>query len=120
MKQLIAKMEQGIQAGRLLVWKAGWKKNLGERNTRETSLAKWFCTDHAVAAALVDAGVTRLFGVPGGGSSLDLIAAARRRGLPFALARHETAAVIMAAISSLRKRCSRRVPKRSSASVRIV
>src|SRR5215212_2745212 len=51
----------------------------------------------AVAAALADAGVTRLFGVPGGGSSLDLIAAAHRRGLPFALARHETAAVIMAA-----------------------
>ena len=33
----------------------------------------------AVVAALVDAGVTRLFGVPGGGSSLDLVAAARRK-----------------------------------------
>src|SRR5215213_1949583 len=54
----------------------------------------------AVAAALVDAGVSRLFGVPGGGSSLDLIAAAHRRGLPFALARHETAAVIMAATTA--------------------
>ena len=51
-KQMLAKMEQGIQAGRLLVWKAGWKKNRGERNTRETSLAKWFTTDHAVQAAL--------------------------------------------------------------------
>ncbi len=54
----------------------------------------------AVVAALVDAGVTRHFGVPGGGSSLDLVAAAHRRGLPFALARHETAAVIMAAASA--------------------
>ena len=51
-KQMMAKMEQGIEAGRLLVWKAGWKKNRGERNTRETSLAKWFCTDHAVASAM--------------------------------------------------------------------
>jgi len=51
-KQMLARMEQGIEAGRLLVWKAGWKKNRGERNTRETSLAKWFCTDHAVASAL--------------------------------------------------------------------
>ena len=54
----------------------------------------------AVAAALAEAGVERVFGVPGGGSSLDLIAAAHRRGLPFALARHETAAVIMAATTA--------------------
>ncbi|WP_165943363.1 thiamine pyrophosphate-binding protein [Roseicella aquatilis] len=51
----------------------------------------------AVAAALRAAGVARLYGVPGGGSSLDLIEAARARGLPFVLARQETAAVIMAA-----------------------
>jgi glutaryl-CoA dehydrogenase (non-decarboxylating) len=49
---MLAKMEAGTQAGRLLVWRAGWLKNAGKRNTRETSLAKWFCTDHAVAAAL--------------------------------------------------------------------
>ena len=54
----------------------------------------------AVVAALLDAGVSRLFGVPGGGSSLDLVAAAHRRGLPFALARHEAAAVIMAATTA--------------------
>ena len=29
-----------------------WLKDRGERNTRETSLAKWFCTDHAVQCAL--------------------------------------------------------------------
>ncbi|MDP9243826.1 MAG: acyl-CoA dehydrogenase family protein, partial [Chloroflexota bacterium] len=51
-KEMLAKMEAGTQAGRLLVWRAGWLKNAGKRSTRETSLAKWFCTDHAVAAAL--------------------------------------------------------------------
>ena len=49
---MLSKMYAGIEAGRLLVFKAGWKKNAGERNTRETGLAKWFCTDHAVASAL--------------------------------------------------------------------
>ncbi|MGH2463194.1 MAG: acyl-CoA dehydrogenase family protein [Candidatus Limnocylindria bacterium] len=51
-KQMLAHMEQGIQAGRLLVWRAGWLKNQGLRSTRETSLAKWFCTDHAVQCAV--------------------------------------------------------------------
>ena len=51
-KQMLARMQQGIVAGRLLVWQAGWAKNRGERNTRETSLAKWFATDHAVQSAL--------------------------------------------------------------------
>ena len=51
-KEMLAKMYAGIEAGRLLVFKAGWRKNAGERNTRETSLAKWFCTDHAVQSAL--------------------------------------------------------------------
>jgi len=51
-KQMLAKMVAGIEAGRLLVWRAAFLKNLGVRNTRETSLAKWFATDHAVASAL--------------------------------------------------------------------
>jgi acetolactate synthase-1/2/3 large subunit len=51
----------------------------------------------AVAEAMQAAGVARLFGVPGGGSSLDLIEAAAARGIPFVLARQESAAVIMAA-----------------------
>ncbi len=51
-KQMISRMYAGIEAGRLLVFKAGWKKNAGERNTRETGLAKWFSTDHAVQSAL--------------------------------------------------------------------
>jgi glutaryl-CoA dehydrogenase (non-decarboxylating) len=49
---MLARMYVGIEAGRLLVFKAGLRKNAGERNTRETSLAKWFCTDHAVQSAL--------------------------------------------------------------------
>ena len=51
-KQMLAKMAAGIEAGRLLVWRAAFLKNHGVRNTRETSLAKWFATDHAVASAL--------------------------------------------------------------------
>ncbi len=49
---MLAKMVQGIESGRLLVWRAGFLKNQGVRNTRETSAAKWFATDHAVASAL--------------------------------------------------------------------
>ncbi len=51
-KQMIANMARGTEIGRLLVWRAGWLKNQGLRNTRETSLAKWQATDHAVQAAL--------------------------------------------------------------------
>jgi glutaryl-CoA dehydrogenase (non-decarboxylating) len=51
-QQMIARMAAGIDAGRLLVWRAGWLKNQGLRNTRETSLAKWHATDHAVQSAL--------------------------------------------------------------------
>jgi len=51
-KQMIANMAKGTEIGRLLVWRAGWLKNHGRRNTRETSLAKWHATDHAVQSAL--------------------------------------------------------------------
>ena len=51
-KQLIANMAKGVEMGRLLVWRAGWLKNRGQRNTRETSLAKWHATEHAVQSAL--------------------------------------------------------------------
>ncbi len=51
-KQMIAKMAAGTEAGRLLVWRAGWLKNHGVRTTRETSLAKWHATEHSVQAAL--------------------------------------------------------------------
>lgn len=51
-KQMLANMVKGIETGRLLVWKAGWLKNRGLRNTRETSLAKWHATEHSVQCAL--------------------------------------------------------------------
>jgi glutaryl-CoA dehydrogenase (non-decarboxylating) len=51
-KQMLAKMVAGTEAGRLLVWRAGFLKNHGVRNTRETSLAKWHATEHAVQSAL--------------------------------------------------------------------
>src|SRR5687767_8651531 len=51
-QQMLAKMSVGIEAGRLLCRQVAWLKNRGLRNTRETSMAKWFCTDHAVASAL--------------------------------------------------------------------
>ncbi|MFN8621648.1 MAG: acyl-CoA dehydrogenase family protein [Chloroflexota bacterium] len=51
-KQMIAKMGQGIEMGRLLVWQAAWRKDRGLRNTKETSSAKWFATEHAVQSAL--------------------------------------------------------------------
>ena len=50
-QQMLANMQQSIDAGQLLVWKAGWLKNRGVRNTRETSMAKWFCTEAAKRAA---------------------------------------------------------------------
>lgn len=50
-QQMIAFMQQRIDVGELLVRKVGWLKNKGVRNTRETSMAKWFCTDAAFATA---------------------------------------------------------------------
>lgn len=50
-KEMFAEMEYGYEAGRLLWMKAGWLRNIGQRCTRETSLAKWFCTDQAEKAA---------------------------------------------------------------------
>lgn len=50
-QQMIANMQQSIDIGELLVHKAGWLKNKGIRNTRETSMAKWYCTDAARKAA---------------------------------------------------------------------
>ena len=50
-KQKLAFMRQWYEAARLLYLRAGWLKNEGQRNTRETSIAKWFSTDHSVQAA---------------------------------------------------------------------
>jgi glutaryl-CoA dehydrogenase (non-decarboxylating) len=50
-QQKIATMVQSYDAARLLYLRAGWMKNQGLRNTRETSLAKWYATDASFQAA---------------------------------------------------------------------
>jgi glutaryl-CoA dehydrogenase (non-decarboxylating) len=50
-KELIAQMESDYQASRLLWQRAGWLKNEGRRNTRETGLAEWFSTVASERAA---------------------------------------------------------------------
>ncbi len=50
-KQMIANMESDYQVSRLLWLRAGFLKNTGRRNTRETSLAKWYATVASERAA---------------------------------------------------------------------
>lgn len=50
-KQMIAEMESDYQVSRLLWMRAGWLKNAGRRNTRETGLAKWYATVASEKAA---------------------------------------------------------------------
>ncbi len=47
----IARMAQDYEIARLLYLKAGWLKNQGVRNTRETSMAKQFATAASFTAA---------------------------------------------------------------------
>lgn len=47
----IARMALDYQAARLLYLQAGWLKNQGSRNTRETSAAKWYATEASFQAA---------------------------------------------------------------------
>src|SRR5712692_1619370 len=49
-----------------------------------------------IVERLRDAGVACLFGMPGGGSNLDLVDAAGRAGLPFVLTSTETAGALAA------------------------
>jgi glutaryl-CoA dehydrogenase (non-decarboxylating) len=50
-QQKIAYMVQRYEIARLLYLRAGWMKNVGQRNTRETSLAKWYITDASFESA---------------------------------------------------------------------
>ena len=61
-KQMLANMEAGYESSTLLWLKAGWKKNRGGRNTRETSMAKWVAGREAEAAA---ANAVQVFGAYG-------------------------------------------------------
>jgi len=49
-QQKIGYMVQWYETSRLLYLRAGWLKNQGKRNTRETSLAKWYATDTSFKA----------------------------------------------------------------------
>src|SRR5829696_2018221 len=50
-QDMIAEMVLGYETSKLLVMQAGWLKDEGKRNTRETSLAKWHATESAFRAA---------------------------------------------------------------------
>jgi alkylation response protein AidB-like acyl-CoA dehydrogenase len=50
-QEKIAKMALAYEAARLLYLQSGWLKNQGIRNTRQTSLAKWYATDASFQAA---------------------------------------------------------------------
>ncbi|MDP6225716.1 MAG: acyl-CoA dehydrogenase family protein, partial [Anaerolineales bacterium] len=50
-QQKIARMTRDYEIGRLMYLKVGWMKNQGLRNTRETSLLKWFASEAAFRAA---------------------------------------------------------------------
>jgi alkylation response protein AidB-like acyl-CoA dehydrogenase len=50
-QQKLAWMQQWYDCARLLYLKSGWLKNEGVRNTRETSMAKWYATDMSFKAA---------------------------------------------------------------------
>jgi len=50
-QEMVARMARDYEMARLLCLRAGWMKNVGRRNTRETSLAKWFATEASFAAA---------------------------------------------------------------------
>jgi glutaryl-CoA dehydrogenase (non-decarboxylating) len=50
-KQMLARMESDYQASRLLWLRAAWLKNVGRRNTKEVSHAKWFATVASERAA---------------------------------------------------------------------
>jgi glutaryl-CoA dehydrogenase (non-decarboxylating) len=47
----IAEMYVEYEAARLLVWKAAYEKDQGERNTLSTSVAKYYAAEAAVSAA---------------------------------------------------------------------
>lgn len=50
-KRMISHMVRKLDTSRLLVYRAGWLKNQGIRNTRETTLAKWHATVSSFEAA---------------------------------------------------------------------
>ena len=60
---------------------------------------KTFTLTDSIIGTLAGRDVKRIFGVPGGGSSLNLIDSAARHGIDFVLCRTETAAAHKAAVT---------------------
>ena len=58
---------------------------------------------HQVVSTLAQWGVDRIFGIPGGGPTAELVSSAGDLGIEFVLTQHETSAVIMAGTYSQRK-----------------
>jgi glutaryl-CoA dehydrogenase (non-decarboxylating) len=50
-KEMIANMAAGYEYARLLWLRAGWLRNIGQRSTRETAMAKWIACQEAEKAA---------------------------------------------------------------------
>jgi butyryl-CoA dehydrogenase len=50
-QEMIADQVVQTEAGRSLVWRAGWLKDTGQPNTKETSVAKLYATEAAVQCA---------------------------------------------------------------------
>lgn len=50
-KRMLSHMVLNMETARLLCYRAGWLKNQGVRNTRETTLAKWHATVESFNAA---------------------------------------------------------------------
>ena len=51
-----------------------------------------------IAAAMKQEGIEYVFGIPGGGGTIDLLDATEREGIQFVLTKHETAAAMMACV----------------------
>jgi acetolactate synthase I/II/III large subunit len=77
-----------VAGGRSIVVSAVVNRDAGERMADE------------LVAALAANGVGLMFGLPGGGSNLDVVGAAERGGLRFVLTHGETAAATMAGVAA--------------------
>ncbi len=51
-----------------------------------------------IATAMKQQGIEYVFGIPGGGGTIDLLDATDREGIPFVLTKHETTAAMMACV----------------------
>lgn len=56
-----------------------------------------------IVSALREAGVDKMFGIPGGGPTADLVSSCADVGIEFVLTQHETSAVVMAGVYAQRK-----------------